>query len=88
MKLKKLILPIVIILWLWFFLYHTIPLVINEHKKNQILNKITDAERTIELNKQQRLNCSTNMELWNNQNEENRKLIEELKLNYNNVAGF
>ena len=88
MKLRKLILPIVIILGLGFFLYHTIPLIITEHKKNQILNKISDAERIIELNKQQRLNCSTNMELWNNQNEENRKLIEELKTNYNNMVGF
>lgn len=88
MKLKKLILPIIIILWVGFFLYHTIPLVINDHKKNKILNEISEVERKIELNKQQWLSCSTNMELWNNENEQNRKLIEELKANYNKIAGF
>lgn len=88
MKLKRFILPILSILWIGLFLYFAIPLMINEHQKNKILNEISEVERNIEFNKQQRLNCSTNMELWNNENEQNRRLIDELKANYNKIAGF
>ena len=88
MKLKKLILPVLVVLWLGFFLYHTIPLMINEHNKNKILHEISEVERNIELNKQQRLNCSTNMELWNNDNEKNREIVKELQEQYNSMVGF
>lgn len=79
------------VIWLLLlarFLSQAIPATIHSHKLNKIQNEITLYEEQIESNKQQRLNCSTNMEIWNNENEQNRKIIEELKTNYNKIAGF
>jgi len=46
--------------------------VIKEHKLNKIKSQIEEVEAQIEYNKQQRLNCDTNMKLWSEENELNR----------------
>ena len=76
----------VLIVWLVMMMYW--PVVIKEHKLNKIKSQIEEVEAQIEYNKQQRLNCDTNMKLWSEENELNRWIISELKVNYNNMVGF
>ncbi len=64
------------------------PIVIKEHKLNKIKSQIERIEEQIEYNKQQWLNCDQNMKLWNEENERNRNIVNELKVNYNNMVGF
>lgn len=64
------------------------PIVIKEHKLNKIKSQIERIEEQIEYNKQQWLNCDQNMKLWNEENESNRNIVNELKVNYNNMVGF
>lgn len=85
---KKIAFYGVIMFCIWMFFYISVPLMVKEHQKNKILNEIELIKNKIEYNKQQRLNCSTNMELWNSENEQNRKLVEELSAKYNQIAGF
>jgi septal ring factor EnvC (AmiA/AmiB activator) len=65
-----------------------IPLAIKEHNLNKIKNQIELLENQIEYNKQQWLNCDTNMKLWNEENDEKRETLKELKTDYNNIVGF
>lgn len=64
------------------------PIVIKEHRLNKIKSQIEKVEKQIEYNKQQWLNCEQNMKLWNEENESNRNIVNELKVNYNNMVGF
>ncbi len=64
------------------------PIVIKEHKLNKIKSQIERIEEQIIYNKQQWLNCDQNMKLWNEENERNRNIVNELKVNYNNMVGF
>jgi len=64
------------------------PIIIKEHKLNKIKSQIERIEEQIEYNKQQWLNCDQNMKLWNEENESNRNIVNELKANYNNMVGF
>ncbi len=64
------------------------PIVVKEHKLNKIKSQIERIEEQIEYNKQQWLNCDQNMKLWNEENERNRNIVNELKVNYNNMVGF
>lgn len=64
------------------------PIVVKEHKLNKIKSQIERIEEQIEYNKQQWLNCDQNMKLWNEENESNRNIVNELKVNYNNMVGF
>ena len=59
-----------------------------EHKQNKIRKEIEIVELRIEKNKQERLNCEANMKLWNQENEENRVILNELKEQYNSMVGF
>jgi len=69
-------------------LAYIIPLIGKQHELNKIQTQIKIVEEKIEYNKQQRLSCSTNMELWNKDNKVNNKIVEELKTQYNNMVGF
>lgn len=64
------------------------PIVVKEHRLNKIKSQIERIEEQIEYNKQQWLNCDQNMKLWNEENESNRNIVNELKVNYNNMVGF
>lgn len=64
------------------------PIVVKEHKLNKLKSQIERIEEQIEYNKQQWLNCDQNMKLWNEENERNRNIVNELKVNYNNMVGF
>lgn len=64
------------------------PIVVKEHRLNKIKSQIERVEEQIEYNKQQWLNCDQNMKLWNEENESNRNIVNELKVNYNNMVGF
>lgn len=87
-KIRKLVFYIIFIVLFGFFLARAIPDMINDHKKNDILQQIQQVELKIEANKQERLNCEANMKLWNNDNEKNRGIINELKTKYNSMVGF
>jgi len=87
-NLRKILLYVLFISLVAFFFSYTIPLMIREHEKNKIMTEISQIELQIEHNKQQRLNCSNNMEMWNNDNDKNRKMIDELKSKYNEMVGF
>lgn len=88
MKKFKIWAYVIWVLLLARFLSQAIPATIHSHKLNKIQNEILLHEEQIEANKQQRLNCSTNMQLWNNENEETRKIVQQLKEKYNSMAGF
>lgn len=85
---KKTLFYWILLLLLGFFLYQVIPLMAKEHKQNKIRKEIEIVELRIEKNKQERLNCEANMKLWNQENEENRVILNELKEQYNNMVGF
>jgi len=70
------------------FLAYTVPMIKEKHELNKIKHKIETEVQKIELNKQRRLNCSVNMELWNQENDESRAMITHLKEQYNNMVGF
>lgn len=69
-------------------LYFVVPVIKKEHELNKIRWQIEKIESQIEYNKNQWLNCDTNMKLWNEENEMNRWIVDELKRNYNDMVGF
>ena len=75
------LIPIIVLVLYW-------PTIVKEHQLNKIKKQIEKVELKIEANKQERLNCETNMVLWNKENESNRGIVNELKINYNNMVGF
>ncbi len=85
---KKTLFYWILLLLLGFFLYQVIPLMAKEHKQNKIRKEIEIVELRIEKNKQERLNCEANMKLWNQENEENRVILNELKEQYTSMVGF
>ena len=70
------------------FLIITIPILSHDIKVRKIANKIEQVQMQIELNKEQWSVCYNNMELWHTENEENRKILNELMHEYNEVVGF
>ena len=87
-KIRKILFYTIFIGLIIFFLSYVIPLIKKEHELNKIRNQIEKIEMSIEANKQQRLNCNDNMRLRNEENEHNRQILQELKLNYNSMVGF
>lgn len=78
------VLMLIIIVFLWI----TIPILIHDIKVRKISNQIEQVQLQIELNKEQRNSCYNNMELWHNENEDNRKILNELMKEYNELVGF
>jgi septal ring factor EnvC (AmiA/AmiB activator) len=78
---------LLIIVLIVLFAY-TIPLIKKQHQLNKIQTQIEMVESKIEQNKQKWLNCDANMKLWNKDNNDNKKIVEELKTQYNNMVGF
>ena len=63
--------------------------IINHHiEVNKIKNQIEEVQMKIELNKEQWNSCYANMETWHTENEENRKILNELMQQYNDMVGF
>ena len=63
--------------------------IINHHiEVTKIANQIEEVQMKIELNKEQRQSCYANMETWHTENEENRKILNELMKEYNDMVGF
>jgi len=63
--------------------------IINHHiEVTKIKNQIEEVQLKIELNKEQWNTCYTNMETWHTENEENRKILNELMKQYNDMVGF
>lgn len=79
---------VISLLVITLLLYISIPLVIKEFKLKDIQKDIERVEAKIERNKQERLNCDANMRLRNDENNDNRKMIDELKNEYNSIVGF
>ena len=65
-----------------------IPLAKKDLQIKGIKKDIQRVEAQIELNKTQRANCDANMKLWNEENDANRQMLEELKEKYNDMVGF
>lgn len=70
------------------FLIITVPILQHDMKVRKIANKIEQVQLQIELNQEQWNVCHNNMELWHTENEENRKILNELMLEYNSMVGF
>lgn len=63
--------------------------IINHHiEVTNIKNQIEEVQLKIELNKEQWNTCYINMETWHTENEENRKILNELMQQYNDMVGF
>ena len=70
------------------FLAITIPILKHDIAVRKIANQIEEVQMKIELNKEQRQSCYSNMETWHTENEENRKILNELMIEYNSMVGF
>lgn len=63
--------------------------IINHHiEVTKIKNQIEEVQLKIELNKEQWNTCYSNMETWHIENEENRKILNDLMQQYNDMVGF
>lgn len=63
--------------------------IINHHiEVTKIKNQIEEVQLKIELNKEQWNTCYANMETWHTENEENRKILNDLMQQYNDMVGF
>ena len=63
--------------------------IINHHiEVTKIKNQIEEVQLKIELNKEQWNTCYTNMETWHTENEQNRKILNNLMQQYNDMVGF
>ena len=63
--------------------------IINHHiEVTKIKNQIEEVQLKIELNKEQWNTCYTNMETWHTENEQNRKILNDLMQQYNDMVGF
>lgn len=65
-----------------------VPIIQHHIKVTKIKNEIEKVQLQIELNKEQRNSCYSNMELWHNENEDNRKILNDLMKEYNELVGF
>lgn len=70
------------------FLAITIPILKHDIAVRKIANQIEEVQMKIELNKEQWNSCYANMETWHTENEENRKILNELMQQYNDMVGF
>ena len=84
---KNAVTIIVTCLWLLFWII-VAPIIKHHIEVTDIKNKIEKVQLQIELNKEQWNSCYTNMETWHNENEENRKILNELMKEYNDMVGF
>lgn len=84
---KNAVTIIVTCLWLLFWII-VAPIIKHHIEVMNIKNQIEEVQLKIELNKEQWNSCYTNMELWHNENEENRKILNELMQQYNDMVGF
>lgn len=78
---------IVTCLWLLFWII-VAPIISHHIEVTKIKNQIEKVQLQIELNKEQWNTCFTNMETWHTENEENRKILNELMKEYNDMVGF
>jgi cell division protein FtsB len=65
-----------------------VPLAKSWYQRHTLQKEIQKVEQQIELNKAKRAECSTNMQLWNSDNDKNREMLENLKKQYNDMVGF
>lgn len=64
------------------------PIVTHHIELTKIKNQIEKTQLLIELNQQQRETCHNNMQLWHDENEANREILNNLMLQYNEMVGF
>ena len=65
-----------------------IPLAKKDLQLRSMRKDIQKIEAQIELNKAQWATCDANMKLWNEENNANREMLENLKQEYNDMVGF
>ena len=78
------------VIWLVFLvlLVLYIPLAKKDLQLRSMRKDIQKIEAQIEFNKEQWANCNANMKLWNDENNANREMLENLKREYNSMVGF
>jgi len=63
--------------------------IINHHLEVQRIKwEIEKVQLQIEFNKEQWNVCHDNMEMWHDENEQNREILNNLMLEYNSMVGF
>jgi peptidoglycan hydrolase CwlO-like protein len=65
-----------------------IPLVKKWYQVHSLQKEIERVSDQIELNKAKWSECSTNMQLWNSDNDKNREMLRQLQEQYNEMVGF
>ena len=70
------------------FLIIAIPIMKRHYEVKKLQYDIQWFEERIEFNKQEWNNCYTNMELRHEENEQNRKILNDLMQQYNDMVGF
>jgi cell division protein FtsL len=77
-----------LIIILIVFLIIAIPIIKRDYEVKRLKYDIQWFNERIEFNKQEWNNCYTNMELRHDENEQNRKILNELMQQYNDMVGF
>lgn len=70
------------------FLFYIIPVIKHNIAVNNIKHQIEEVQLQIELNKEQWNTCLENMDTWHAENEQNRQILNDLMLQYNDMVGF
>lgn len=70
------------------FLIIVIPIINHHIKVMSIKNQIEQVQLQIEFNKEQWNVCKENMDTRHSENEDNRKILNDLMLEYNSMVGF
>lgn len=91
MENKKLI-KLWVVIWVWILFISLcvmiIPIIKHHLEVQKIKNEIEKVQLQIEFNKEQRNVCHDNMEMWHDENEQNREILNQLMLEYNSMVGF
>ena len=86
--LKSHVISITLIFVIILFTVFVSPIISHHIQVSKIKNQIEKIQLQIELNQEQRAVCKNNMDLWHAENEENRKILNDLMLQYNNMVGI
>lgn len=81
-----------VVIWVWILFISLcvmiIPIIKHHLEVQKIKNEIEKVQLQIEFNKEQWNVCHDNMEMWHDENEQNREILNQLMQQYNDMVGF